>query len=147
MEDTFFHHLDEVNRATATNLQPLANGPNFPTDTFLEDDHYIASNEYELWQNDYNGSAYDQTSYFAENERTAEQHCLSSLEQHVLTSADYFTDQHDHYEYDDRARQAARGEARLTLPPRSSRSNSALIAMTNSTRMPNRSGVAFRSTF
>jgi hypothetical protein len=80
MEDTFFHHLDEVDRATATNLQPWACGPNFPADTFFEDDHCIASNEYELWQNGYNGSTYDQTSYFAGNERAAEQYCLCSLE-------------------------------------------------------------------
>lgn len=143
MENTFFHHLNEIERATATNLQPLASGPDFPADT-LEDDLYVASNEYELWQNDYNGSAFDQTSFFAGNERAAEQDCLCSLEQHVLTCVDDLTDRHDYYEYDDRAKQAARGESRLTLPPRSSRSNSTLITMANSTCMPNRSGEVFR---
>lgn len=144
MENRFFHHLDEIEQATATNLQPWASGPDFSADTFLEDDHCIASNEYELWQNGYNRSIRDQTSSFAGIERAAEPYCLYSLEQHVLTDVDYLTDQHDFYEYDDRARQAARGEARLTLPPRSSRSSSALIAMARSTRTPNRSGEIFR---
>jgi len=146
MEDTFFHHhSDEIERATSTN--PRARGPDFLADTFLEDDHYVASNEYELWQNDYNGSACDQPNAFAGNERAAEQYCLYSLERHVLTGVDSLADPHDdRYEYDDRARQAARGEARLTLPPRSSRSNSALIAMANSTYIPHRSEV-FRGAF
>jgi len=147
MEDTFFHHLNEADQATSINLRPCASGLNFSADTFLEDEHNIASNEHVPWQNCYSGSTYDQTSYCAGNERTAEQYCLCSPEQHILTDVNYFTDQHDYYEYDDRARQAARGEARLTLPPRSSRSNSAFLTMANSTRMPNRSGEASRSVF
>jgi hypothetical protein len=76
MENTFFHYLNEIERTTATNHQPWESGHDFPADTFLEDDHYVASNEYEPWQNDYSGFACDQAGSFAGDERAAEHNCL-----------------------------------------------------------------------
>lgn len=144
MEDMFHHHLEEIEQTTAVNLPPWTRGPNFQANNFLENDHYVASHEYEPWPYDYNGPGHNQIDSFAENGRIAEQHCPCSLGQHFLTDVDCLADRDDYYEYDDRARQAARGEARLTLPPRSSRSTGALIAETNSTCMPNPSREVFR---